>query len=468
MGRAPHGLFAPGHHQPPRVSRGHGLRGGQAEPGAREGLHGDVPRQLQERRRPADGRSRARLPHQRQLGGGRCELDRPDDPGVHEAARLRSAPVAARAHGPGGRECRSLRPFPLGLPTRAVGHAGGVPLRPDHRDPEAARHGALRRVARGRTRLHRRRHGGEAHERRADVGDVDAAAGRQRRASPLQRRHPRIGLGRTPLREDLRRRGVHDRRLERLGLVPGDPQAHRRQGAGDGPEPVRHPHVGPPAARGQGAGPQPRTLRPVVHAQRDLGGAGERLGDVSRPQLLPAAARPLRGRRPVLLRRRHERDRSLRRQGSAGAGRLQLRLRQRRCPRAPGVGRGRPARDTERHALPRARARSEQPAHVVARTPEDPRPRLGRRGRGRTEASVDTQPERRRGRVPPPGRPALGHRDRGRCRQDREGDRLGRRQPGGRPEAPGRAARLRAHEAPAPTRRCSPCIDPSPTGISTS
>ncbi len=40
VGRAPHGLFAPGRHQPPRVSRGHGLRGRQAEPGAREGLHG--------------------------------------------------------------------------------------------------------------------------------------------------------------------------------------------------------------------------------------------------------------------------------------------------------------------------------------------------------------------------------------------------------------------------------------------
>ena len=172
---------------------------------------------------------------------------------------------------------------------------------------------------------------------------------------------------------------------------PGDPQAHRRQGAGDGPEPVRHPHVGPPAAPGQGAGPQPRPLRSVVHAQRDLGGAGEGLGDVSRAQLLHAAAGPLRGRRRVLLRRGHERDRALRRQGSAGAGRLQLRLRQRRCARAPAVGRGRSARDAERHALPRAGARSEQPAHVAARAAQDSRPRRGRRGRGRTEAPVDAR-----------------------------------------------------------------------------
>ena len=327
-------------------------------------------------------------------------------------------------------------------------------------------------------------HYGESHEGgRAFVGDgmeakrtndVPMSAmwtqrpGIERRAAPLQRRHPRIGLGRAPLREDLRRRGVHDRRLERLGLVPGDPQAHRRQGAGDGPEPVRHPHVGPPAAPGQGAGPQSRALWPVVHAQRDLGGAGESLGDVSRPQLLPAAAGPLRGRLPLLLRRRHERDGPLRRQGAAGAGRLQLRLRQRRCPRAPGVGRGRPARDTERHALPSSRARSEQQAHVVARAPEDSRPRLGRRGRGRSEASVDTQPERRRGRVPPPGRRAVGDRDSGRWSQDREGDRLGRRQPGGRPEAPGRGRPTSSTRSPRPTRRCSRCIAPSPTGTCTS
>ena len=61
---------------------------------------------------------------------------------------------------------------------------------------------------------------------------------------------------------------------------------------------------------------------------------------------------------------------------------------------------------------------------------QDSRPRLGRRGRGRTEAAVHAQPERRRGRVPPAGRRALGERDGERRSQDRQGHRLRRRQPG--------------------------------------
>ena len=61
--------------------------------------------------------------------------------------------------------------------------------------------------------VHRRRHGGEAHERRADGRHVDAAAGRERGAARVQRRHPRVRVGRTPLRAEPRRRGVADRRL---------------------------------------------------------------------------------------------------------------------------------------------------------------------------------------------------------------------------------------------------------------
>ena len=102
------------------------------------------------------------------------------------------------------------RSLPVGLPANAVGHARGVPLRSDHRDPEAARHGPLRRIARERTRLHRRRHGGEAQQRRADVGDVDPAAGRQRGTARLQRRHPRIRLGRAPVRQGIRGRRIAD------------------------------------------------------------------------------------------------------------------------------------------------------------------------------------------------------------------------------------------------------------------
>ena len=82
--------------------------------------------------------------------------------------------------------------------------------------------------------------------------------------------------------KNLRRRRVADGGVGCLGLVARDAQAHRRQGAGDGPEPVRDPHVGPPAARwtrvpGLSLGP----LRPMVHAQRDLGRAGAGMGDAT-------------------------------------------------------------------------------------------------------------------------------------------------------------------------------------------
>ena len=51
----------------PASPEGTGFEVDKLSPGAREGLHGHVPRQLPERRRPADGGARARLPHQRQL-----------------------------------------------------------------------------------------------------------------------------------------------------------------------------------------------------------------------------------------------------------------------------------------------------------------------------------------------------------------------------------------------------------------
>ncbi len=124
-----------------------------------------------------------------------------------------------------------------------------------------------------------------------------------------------------------------------LGLVAGHAQADSGQGAGDGAEPVRDPHLGAPAARRQGPRPEPRPVRSVVHAQRNLGRAGDALGQLSGPQLLPAAAGPLRRRHRVLLRRRHERHGALRRQGAADSRRLQLRLRERRRARAPALGR---------------------------------------------------------------------------------------------------------------------------------
>ena len=127
-----------GHHEPSGLSRGDRLRGRQVERRAREELHGRVSRQLQERCWPADGQARPRLPDQRQLGGRGAELDRQHVRRVQEAARLRPASVAARAHGPHRRKCGGQRPVPLGLPQTLGDTAGGVSLRPDHGDPQAS------------------------------------------------------------------------------------------------------------------------------------------------------------------------------------------------------------------------------------------------------------------------------------------------------------------------------------------
>ena len=70
--------------------------------------------------------------------------------------------------------------------------------------------------------------------------------------------------------------------FEPVGVVARDAQADGRQAAGDGPEPLRDPHLGAPAARRQGSRPQPRPVRPVVHAQRDVGRAGARVGELPR------------------------------------------------------------------------------------------------------------------------------------------------------------------------------------------
>ena len=84
----------------PASPEGTGLEVDKLNPEYVKAYMDDVPGQLQERRRTADGCARPALPDQRQLGSRRAELDRPDDRRVHAAARLRSASVAADAHRP--------------------------------------------------------------------------------------------------------------------------------------------------------------------------------------------------------------------------------------------------------------------------------------------------------------------------------------------------------------------------------
>ena len=153
---------------------------------------------------PLMGARGLQLPHQRQLGSRRAELDRRDD---RRSSRRRRGydphPWLPVLTGRVVESAEASRSLPLGLPARRSPDM----LAEYHYDQitailQAARHGPLRRIARERPRLHRRRHGGEAQHRRADVGDVDPAAGRQRRTARLQRRHPRVGLGRAHLRAE--------------------------------------------------------------------------------------------------------------------------------------------------------------------------------------------------------------------------------------------------------------------------
>ena len=115
----------------PASPEGTGFEVDKLNPGAREGLHDTY----LDHYTSAVARSwgaRTAVPDQRQLGGRRSELDGRHARGVHEAPRLRSAPVAARAHRTGRRERRGQRSLPVGLASNALRHASRVPLRPNH------------------------------------------------------------------------------------------------------------------------------------------------------------------------------------------------------------------------------------------------------------------------------------------------------------------------------------------------
>ena len=203
----------------------------------------------------------------------------------------------------------------------------GVPLRPADRPPRGARHGALHRVARSRPRLHRRRHGGQGEGRHPDERDVDRAG----RAGASARYDADI-------RESASVAHIYGQNLvaaESLTAGSGGawsfspetlkPTADREMSMGLNRF-VIHTSVHQPVER-QDPGPRPRAVRPVVHPARDLGGAGQGLDHVPRPQLLHAAAGQVRGRHRLLLRRGLQHHRPVPGQPAADSGRLQLRLR---------------------------------------------------------------------------------------------------------------------------------------------
>ncbi len=84
-------------------------------------------------------------------------------------------------------------------------------------------------------------------------------------SAAVRRRHPRVGLRGPHLRPEPGGRRIAHRQQRRVVLVSRDAEAHGGPGTGHGPEPLRDPHLGSPAAQRQDSRPGPGTLRPVVH-----------------------------------------------------------------------------------------------------------------------------------------------------------------------------------------------------------
>ena len=119
--------------------------------------------------------------------------------------------------GTGRGERRSQRPVSVGLPQDHRRPDRGRALRPGGSHAARARHGPLRRIARGRARLCCRWHGSEEVQRSAHERHVDADARREQGAIRLQRRRSRIRVGGAHLRSEPGRSGIDDGLLPRPG-----------------------------------------------------------------------------------------------------------------------------------------------------------------------------------------------------------------------------------------------------------
>ncbi len=161
-------------------------------------------------------------------------------------------------------------------------------------------------------------HYGEAHEGgRAFIGDgmeakrtndVPMAAMWTQRpgvndgAARLQRGHPRIGIGRAPVRQEPRRGGIPHRRLRRLGLVARalKPTADKELAMGLNRF-VIHTSVHQPLLD-KGPGLSLGPFGQWFTRNETWAEPAKAWVDLSRPQLVHAAAGPIRRRHRVLLR----------------------------------------------------------------------------------------------------------------------------------------------------------------------
>ncbi len=191
----------------------------------------------------------------------------------------------------------------------------------------------------------------------------------------IRRRHPRVRLRRPHLRPEPGGGRIPDRYRNAWACSPETLKPTADRMLANGPEPLRHPHLGPPARRRQDPGPRPRALRPVVHPPRDLGGAGQALDDLSRPAARSCSSRASSWPTSSTI---YGEDSNITALFGAkmpdipagynfdyvNADALLNRL----------AVDGRTHHHDHRHELPRAGARSQQPAHVARRAAQDPRP----------------------------------------------------------------------------------------------
>ena len=153
----------------PASPEGTGLEVDKLSRRAREDVHDDLSGSTTRVRRPADGEAWSAVPDHRQLGSRRAELDRERARGVPASAadttRTRGCPsspgTSSRARTASDRFLWDFR--------RTLADM----LAEYHYDQitaiaQSARDGPLRRITRRRPCVHRRRHGGQAHQRCPD------------------------------------------------------------------------------------------------------------------------------------------------------------------------------------------------------------------------------------------------------------------------------------------------------------
>ena len=174
----------------------------------------------------------------------------------------------------------------------------------------------------------------------------------------------------------------------------------------NGPEPLRDPHLGPPAVDRQDPRPRPRTLRPVVHPPRNLGGTWPSPGPPTWPAAPTCSSRASSWPTSSIIYGEDSNITALFGHQVCPTSRAGYNFDYVNADALLNRSRVDQREDltTHRHELPRAGARSQQPAHVAAGAAQDPRPgeRRRRGGRAQTRSTAPAWATTRRSSRPSP------------------------------------------------------------------